>query len=715
MEQTTHRRVRARFLTTSLALAATTLSLAATSLVAPAAGATGTTVRQVPATIIQVPAEPAPFETTIPGDPGATAGGGRADTTSKDITVDVKIGIEGQYGRAMSLPVSIELTSESSRTVTVAVSSPSTRLEYRVELNRGSTSIVEHLSPLGLPPDQVRVTDGDTVLARITPKSTQVEGTLTGVVEGAPLDAPETVKQFDGDVATLLAPVDMAWMERAGTIESLDAMVITTTALDSLDDAERARIGHWVWGGGSVTLDGAPPATDPFFGEATNGAATLGRGLGRIRYVGDAIVRADWAAVADAPTTALTMNQMADFGFVNNGDELRWRGLISQDRASVSWLAIVLVAAMVVIGPGLWLTLRALKRPQLMWFAAPLTAIVAATAFAGIGRSGLENTKAVEFGRSVSSPVGANNATLTAMGGGSSAPLGDNWSVAATTGSVSIESGAIRATGGSATWSAFVAGSNAPSQPSRLTVEAKPAEGTKISVSVTNHTDAKLSGTEISGFGRSRQFADVEPGATETLEFETGRDIDPWNPTFGWTSVDNDCSMSCETTTNFLGFPLGLVKSGTGSIAVSGYFVTDDTTFDESSSRRESVTAVASISGFSETVDGEARHLAVRVEPVSTTGGQRDTVFRLHASAGMSELSCSVPDWMKDVLVWDGAAWVSSNETGDGLSKRFMNELGLRTFSFGPINAGEDRYVKLSGRSMEFTMHSHLVLCGVDL
>lgn len=686
-----------------------------------AAAVSTTSITAVPASASlsgQRQLEPQPAETTVPISPAGSEDRGQpnpADAVA-DAGIDVAatVGLNNRYGTNNPLPVRIEVTSDRSRQVEVVVESNVGDTAYRLDLNRDATAFIDHVGlTIGLPTAIVVSEDGRRI-ARVPLQPMKASGSLVGVTSNLAPDTAQTIDLFDNTFSATIDRVDAEWLKRPAALEHLGELVVSTAELDGFDEGLKRRIGHWVWAGGRLVIDGVAPAHDPVFDQPID-ATEAQRGAGQIRFVGDAAVRGDWRNVVQPQLDTGTAIGPEDQWFGDVGNDLSWRGLIETERASTSTLLGLLALSMLLIGPALWFVLRKTGRPQFMWFAAPLLALAIGGLVVMIGRGNLDVARPVIYGRQSVSPLGSTHAAITATAGTAQTRLPQGWNVTGSSNSVVVDGDKVTTRGEGTGWEPLVAGSFELDETSPITLVVTPAEGTLVHVAVTNHTDSPLVAAEVSGFGRSRSFDRVRPGETVTLDFETAQDIDAWAKPFGWGLATSDCAMMCDSNVNFGGFPIIDNMVTNGVVRVAGYLADDDDTFGQDRSRLDVVAATATVSGWSGPVDPDAAHAAFIVEPL---GGTRDgwSAYRITANASVATARCSIADFVDDVAIWDeeNPHWAAIPFGVEGLSERYVDPIGVRTYDLGAAEPGWQRIIRFRAGEFQIQSSSNHILCGVQ-
>lgn len=352
-----------------------------------------------------------------------------ASTRAEALGLEVIAGFDGHTVRSTWTPVTVVMEPDRPVRAELVVASPydlGTTLQPReVEVAAGVRKSFPFLVPGDADRLQVQVTllgeDGEPLVVR--PRLARTSGILVGLVGGLdPADGPSfTLDRLD-EPATYVA-VDDAVLDLGGrALESLDAIAVRQGDLVDLDDAQRTGIAEAVTHGlqlvvtevtstelgmpwqpftaiedtGLVRAPGAwaaslrdlqPPDVEARGGPTPTSVAAMQAGRGRIAVTTfgfqDPGVGGVWAELLQ-PTAAVrgAIGDYASPAFAANATEL-FRTSTGQP-PSLVWLAIFLVAFLVVAGPLTGVVLRRRGRPELAWVVVPVvTAVFVAGAFVG--------------------------------------------------------------------------------------------------------------------------------------------------------------------------------------------------------------------------------------------------------------------------------------------------------------------------------------------
>lgn len=454
----------------------------------------------------------------------------------RDVTVDAEVGIDGVVPAGAAVPVRVTVTSNRARSAVL-------RLEWDsggrdLDLDLGANTATEVDVSIGSSPwleISVVTPSGGSLAQRTESIDVDPERTLVGIgpslaSQGAPASSP-TIGAIQ--TAALVGLTDEVWT-RTGVLAAMSGIVLSGADLDTLSDDNQRALREWIWMGGDLAVDIEPrdqlPVVDlPAAGEAT------AVGAGWVRFTGGRAGAGEWSAVLEPATihTGVGGAQFDNgFGFV----DWEFLGLIRVGFLPTWVIALSVFGTALLAGPLMWFLLRDRRRRRWMWVAAPGISVLVAAALLVTGQgvftsassrvvsdvrssawsstgtvlSGIKDTTVLDL------PVGAEligstpDASVVDSGGGRTVriDLPRNSFGSVGVGPVTLDEGP------------------------RIDVTATATGDGTAEVSVTNASTGTLTGVSVTGNGRTRQFADVQPGATETLPFEVAEGLPVFGPVY---------------------------------------------------------------------------------------------------------------------------------------------------------------------------------------
>lgn len=443
-----------------------------------------------------------------------------------------------------------------------------------VEVTAGSRKVFRFLARSGSVGVRFHEEGKDPVSLRVPLRA--ATGTwLTGVLGTLPADLPVLRNEPTGASGTWVE-VDPAWVELSPwALEPLGGLVADRAVVEDLSDTGRRNLAVAVasgldlivvadvagvvdtglpWqpataaapirlgvGGELVGLEPAAaawslPAADVVDG-AREGtvAAAVPAGLGRVVAVaaapgvGPAGRSAElWSAVA-SPRVA----SPADGGWRVDGSPWQLGRLLQPPGGagppSLPWLAAFMVTYVLVVGPVNAVVLSRLRRRELAWVTVPIvTAVFTAAAFAGAVRDQPETGIAGRLAYWIDGVgvealvVGARSAT---PGDHGIELAGEGWTAR---GLVDTEGGATIREGDGLTVEMELSALQLGGVAARRPMDASPpldlealAGADGLTVTVTNDSAAMVQGVRLRAAGGTRRVGDLEPGASETVVFDS--------------------------------------------------------------------------------------------------------------------------------------------------------------------------------------------------
>ncbi len=354
-----------------------------------------------------------------------------ASTRAEALGLEVVAGFDGHTVRSAWTPVTVVMEPDRPIRADLVVASPydlATTLQSReVEVAAGVRKSFPFLVPGGADRIQVQVTvlgeNGEPLVVR--PRLARTSGILVGLVGGLDVaDGPAfTLDRLD-EPATYVAVDDPILDLGARALDGLDAIAVRQGDLVDLDEAQRTGIAEAVTHGlqlvvtevsstdlglpwqpftaiedtGLVRAPGAwaaslrdlePPAPDGAArgGPTPTSVAAMQAGRGRVAVTtfgfADPGVSGVWAELLQ-PTGAVRggIGEYASPAFAANSTQLFQTS--TGQPPSLVWLALFLVAFLVIAGPVTGFVLRRRGRPELAWAVVPVvTAVFVAGAFVG--------------------------------------------------------------------------------------------------------------------------------------------------------------------------------------------------------------------------------------------------------------------------------------------------------------------------------------------
>ena len=412
------------------------------------AGSTGAAaaVGAVPAPAAPAAAESADYASDVDDTAGADD---RTDAEGR-IALRVQAGYDGfaRIGRPFLLRIEVAAEGLFAGSLQIAGDPSSLVVTKPVEIPGGATrefTVVWEPHPYGsVETVEVRLTAGGEVVATDTASivdepNTELVGVFPDLAErGIPRKAPLL---FDSGEA-LIFPVDPGVLSVGwAALEPLDIAVVTAADLLDLDSAGVDALMAWVNRGGRLLVDepagseipGVPGAWQP---DRTQPRAA---GQGEIVLTGGKGASGEWHAMfAPTPTGALIQegagvlfNQPSHWHGASLSSSLAEDADISLP--STGWMLLVVGAYIAIMGPGVWLVLKVLRRPELGWAAVPLVAVVFTAGIWAFGVSFRNKTKAAHGTVIEVAPRGTTATVYSLLhssgGGRDYIPLHPGWSV----------------------------------------------------------------------------------------------------------------------------------------------------------------------------------------------------------------------------------------------------------------------------------------------
>lgn len=305
--------------------------------------------------------------------------------------MSVSVGYGGFVQPGRPYPVTVEVTSDElfSGELRFMSQGGSGGITRAVEFAGGTTNDVRMVldqSPFDSGSLRVELVDDDgkvvdTVNTRLRPPTnSDLVGVFPGAV-GAGLPEKTSVSADSGDA--LLFPLDAEVLgEGYGVLDPLDVVVVTVDDLRSMSDRNLELLLGWVNMGGRLLVDeptgneipGLPTEWQPI------GDQPVSAGVGEVMLTGGSAQVGDWQEILEpAPNKARQQDEaFGEAGGFFGGEPLSWS--LGRDSGfslpGVTAMVILLLGYTVLVGPVLWLVLRAAGRPGLAWALVPATALV---------------------------------------------------------------------------------------------------------------------------------------------------------------------------------------------------------------------------------------------------------------------------------------------------------------------------------------------------
>ena len=291
----------------------------------------------------------------------------------------------------------------------------------------------------------VRLMSGSEVVATaaaeiVDEPNTELVGVFPGLADrGMPRRAPLL---FDSGAA-LIFPVEpevlsVGW----ASLEPLDIVVVTASDLRDLDGTGLDALMAWVNQGGHLLVDepvgsevpGVPAAWQP------DGARPRMAGQGEIALTDGKGASGGWNAMFEPTPTGALAEEGAGRLFDRPSSGWRSRVLSSSlaEDANISlpstgWMMLIVGTYIAIMGPGVWLALKALRRPELGWAAVPLVAFIFTAGIWAFGSSFRDKTTAAHATVIEVAPRGTTASVyslLQSSSGRDSVPVPPGWYVA---------------------------------------------------------------------------------------------------------------------------------------------------------------------------------------------------------------------------------------------------------------------------------------------
>ena len=305
--------------------------------------------------------------------------------------MSVSVGYGGFVQPGRPYPVTVEVTSDElfSGELRFLSQGGSGGITRDVEFAGGTTNdvlMVLDQSPFDSGNLRVELVDDDgkvvdTVNTRLRPPTnSDLVGVFPGAV-GAGLPEKTSVRADAGDA--LLFALDVEELGAGfGVLDPLDVVVVTADDFRSMGDSDIDVLLGWVNLGGRLLVDeptgneipGLPTEWQPIGGQPVSA------GVGEVMLTNGSARVGDWQEILEpAPNKARQQDEaFGEAGGFFGGEPLSWS--LGRDSGfslpGVTTMVILLLGYTVLVGPGLWLVLRAAGRPGLAWALVPATAVV---------------------------------------------------------------------------------------------------------------------------------------------------------------------------------------------------------------------------------------------------------------------------------------------------------------------------------------------------
>lgn len=660
----------------------------------------------------------------------APVGAAPSQPSTGEVQVELVAGYDGVVTDAAVVPVRVGLTGERARTAELVVEFDTGARRFRVELAAGSTVEVALSVPMtsSLTAAVSAVGAGRALGTDSVVLDPEFDVTAVGV--GPSLqqgDGPVRVSSAAGIQPALLVPFDGDDVARPGVLDAMSGVVLGAADLDRLDAAQQLALMNWVWAGGDLAIDSSPAEQLPLVDLPATGARTA-VGAGWVRFTDGRAAAGSWSAVVEpAMYRGLSSDAAMGFGIgFGMGDEWEFLGLIDVDFLP-SWIvAIAVIGTALVAGPGLWFALRTPRGRRWMWIASPGLSLLVAAALLSVGQGVFTRSSGMAVSELSSAPWGSNGVSAVGLRRSTDAELPPGAQVlfsspeaeVTDSGSGSLVTVDLPANSFGALGAAGLTFDSGPS----IEVSAIAAEDGTAEVSVTNRSTTTLRNVEVSGAGRARSFADVDPGQTETLPFELSADFPTFGPVFpsqrmgmptlplelmpmppesrGLVKVTGELDSAPD-----VGAALGTTTAGGRTRLSAVVPVTSDVPrpaalrIDPVGVLPISVDQRASMGGgfMVEEFGGDGVPTTVVGAGPGGEPALRDNHVRLSAAAGRPAEPCAVHTMVAEVALWDGSDWVPAQRVGEPyLDDRILEPNQVQDWAMPAIGAGEVLYLRLS-------------------
>ncbi len=674
-----------------------------------------------------------------------------AGAQGNEVEVTVQPGLAGVVSSSARLPVRVTLRSESSRTVTLEMTTSLGTQHYEVELNAGAPTQTDAvvLRTVGGIEAKVRAPDGDVLGSgdvQIDPNDVVANAVGVGASiasEKKPWVVPSIAKI---DRATLI-PIDTLALDRPGALDAVGGLVLGSADVQRLSDGQQRRIAAWVAEGGNLALDQARTDPLPVLGIAAETGARTAVGAGWVRFIDVDAASGDWSKVIE-PAGAIDSrpdgNQIGDdMDFGGPGafyDEVLGSTGFLQVSYLPSWvigLAVLLTALLV--GPVLWWALRSRRRRRLMWIAAPALSLTVAGVLLVVGRGALADASTSARGSGVSTQWGTvGEVGLGTTPADATLELGDQGQVwaskpqAVMVGS-GVEQRAKQALGSNDFGYAGI-GRVTVDDAATVSVSAIDRPDGKVSVSVTNNTEGGLTNVSVAGFSRRRSFVAVAPGATEAMDFEATKDLNPLDDLFPIDPGQDQCfdQFCASDGRSAFGRISAVALAQRGRIEVSGTLRTPMNVGGNPHVTTFHVTAMAPVmpptgdpasgAGTSLQVDTVGERIATeddfggvpgdaQIAPAPQPGvttveappdamseaGPQPTYVRVSSPIDLPSAQCTVHTVVDQAQRWNGTAWEPLSPQGAKFKdERFAEPNEAQRYALPSLKAGEAVFLRFT-------------------
>lgn len=674
-----------------------------------------------------------------------------AGAQGDEVEVTVQPGLAGVVSEAPRMPVRVTLRSDSSRTVKLELTTSLGTQYYEVELNAGAPnqtdavllSNVDRIEATVRAPNDDSLGSGD---IRLDPKNISANVVGVGASIAGEKEPWVTSSIAKIDRATLI-PLDSSALDRPGALDALNGLVLGPADVERLSDDQQRRISSWVAQGGNLALDQAPIDPLPVLGTTAEAGARTAVAAGWVRFTDGGAASGDWSKVIE-PAGAIDSrpdgNQIGDdMDFGGPGafyDEVLGSTGFLQVSYLPSWvisLAVLLTALLV--GPVLWWVLRSRRRRRLMWIAAPALSLLVAGVLLVVGRGALADASTSARGSGVSTPWG----TVGEVGLGTTPTdatleLGDQGQVwasrpqAVMVGS-GVEQRAKQALGSNDFGYAGI-GRVTVDDAATVSVSAIDRPDGKVSVSVTNNTEGGLTNVSVAGFSRRRSLVAVAPGATEAMDFEATKDLNPLDDLFPIDPGQDQCfdQFCASDGRSAFGRISAVTLAQRGRIEVSGTLRTPMNVGGNPHVTTFHVTAVAPVmppngdpasgAGTSLQVDTVGERIAteddfggvpgdVQIAPAPQPGvttveappdavseaGPQPTYVRVSSPIDLPSAQCTVHTVVDQAQRWNGTAWEPLPPNGAKFKdERFAEPNEAQHYPLPALKAGEAVFLRFT-------------------
>ncbi len=698
--------------------------------------------------------------------PTGIAGGAPSspDQVGRDVTVDAEVGLGGVVPAAVAVPVRVAITSSRAREAVLELQWEGGSRRLDVELSADAPTEVD--LAIGSSPwleIDVRTPSGQSLADRTASIDPDPDHTVVGIgptlaSQGAPSSSP-TIGEIQD--AALVGLTDELW-RRPGSMGAMSGIVLAGADLDALDQEQRDALREWVWSGGDLALDVEPRDRLPVLDLPSVGAATP-VGAGWVRFTGGQAAAGAWSAIVEPSTIRTGAGALAgvDMG-MGMGGFVDWDflGLIRVGFLPTWVIALSVFGTALVAGPLVWFALRDRRRRRWMWVAAPgISMLVAVTLLvAGQGVFTSASSRVVADVRS--SAWSSSGTVLSGLKDTTVLDLPPGAEVINSTPDASVSNtGDGRVARIDLPRNAFGSIGVSPvtlDDGPRLEVSAVASTDGTAQVSVTNVSTGTLTDVHVTGNGRTRNFSDVGPGATESLPFEVAQGLPLFGPMFpaaqdammtmsdvvGGTALTGvPDSRGLVMITGFVISPVRAVGlSGDGVVSISAMVPITSAAPDDAAVRIDTLGGLSfdqlqaasdqaefggpngqgldeDIGATPTTIEGPA---GSGTQPGEDGAEPLPTIppdyVRVSFPGGRGAGPCGMHTSATELSIWNGSGWEALDKVGDPYPSERIEDINgdggeMQSWQLPAIGAGERIHLRIGGRVLP-TPPALLFDCG---